>query len=173
MDLDKILRGEYGKKQCGRIVRYVGDDPDRFATLIRLFFSGEYRICQRAARPLSYCVKDHPRLIRPYFNRLLLQLEKPGIPAAVTRNSIRVLQELDIPVRFHGKVMDICFRFIQSPEIAVAPKAFALTVLQNLTVVYPEILPEIKLIIEARWEQEGPAFRSRARKILQSIKSSA
>jgi hypothetical protein len=49
---------------------------------------------------------------------------------------------------------------------AIAVKAFSLTILENLCKTYPEILPEIKTIIEARWEEETPAFRSRAGKIL-------
>jgi len=41
-----------------------------------------------------------------------------------------------------------------------------LHILENMSERYPEILPELKTIIEARWEFETPAFRSRARKIL-------
>lgn len=44
--------------------------------------------------------------------------------------------------------MDICFNYIASPTEAVAIKAFSLTVLSNLAAIYPEILPEIKLLIE-------------------------
>jgi len=60
MDLLKLLREEHSKKQTDRIVSYIGADKERFAILIQLFFKGEYRITQRAAWPLSYCV----RLIR-------------------------------------------------------------------------------------------------------------
>jgi hypothetical protein len=51
----------------------------------------------------------------------------------------------------------------------VAIKAFALTVLQNLSAVYPDIKPELKLIIEERWPHETAAFHSRARKILKTM----
>ena len=44
--------------------------------------------------------------------------------------------------------MEICFRYVESPTETVAVKAFALTVLGNLSKQYPEILPEIKLMIE-------------------------
>ena len=44
--------------------------------------------------------------------------------------------------------MSICFRHVESPTEAVAIKAFSLTVLSNLAKQYPEILPEIKLLIE-------------------------
>ena len=166
MDLHQLLRSEHSKKQTDRIVRYIGDDRERFAVLIELFFKGEYRITQRAAWPLSYCVRAHPALIGPYFKPLLDNLARKDIHVAVVRNTLRLLQDVDIPKRYHGRVMTTCFDFIQSVETPIAVKAFSLTVLANLSALYPEIRGELKLIIQEQWEHATPAFRSRARKIL-------
>ncbi len=148
MDILKLLRAEHSKKQTDRIVAYVGDDKERFAAMINLFFKGEYRITQRAAWPLSYCVRCYPELIAPYY---------------------RLLQDVSIPKRWHGRVMSICFDLVADPETPIAVKAFALTILSNLSRDYPEIRGELKLIIEEQWEQATPAFRSRARKILKGL----
>jgi hypothetical protein len=166
MDLHQLLRSEHSKKQTDRIVRYIGDDAARFAVLMELFFKGEYRITQRAAWPLSYCVRAHPALIGPYFKRLLDNLARKDIHVAVIRNTVRLLQDVDIPKRYHGRVMSTCFDFIQSAETPIAVKAFSLTILANLSSQYPEIRAELQLIIEEQWEHATPAFRSRAKKIL-------
>jgi hypothetical protein len=166
MDLLQLLRAEHSKKQTDRIVRYIGDDPARFAVLIELFFKGEYRITQRAAWPLSYCVRAHPALIGPYYKTLLDNLARKDIHVAVIRNTVRLLQDVDIPKRFHGRVMSTCFEFIQSPETPIAVKVFSLTILGNLSAQYPEIRGELKLIIEEQWEHATPGFRSRAKRIL-------
>ena len=166
MDLLKLLKYEHSKKQTDRIVAYIGQDKDRFARLIKLFFSGEYRITQRAAWPLSYCVRRYPELIKPYFKQLLDNLDREDIHVAVIRNTVRLLQDVTIPAKFQGRVMNTCFEFIQAPETPIAVKAFALTVLSNLSADYPEIKGELKLIIEDQWEQATPAFRSRAKAIL-------
>ena len=168
MDLLQLLRSEHSKKQTDRIVRYIRDDLTRFAILMDLFFKGEYRITQRAAWPLSYCVRAHPALIGPYFKPLLDNLTRKGIHVAVIRNTVRLLQDVDIPKKHHGRVMSTCFEFIQSPETPIAVKAFSLTILANLSSVYPEIRGELKLIIEEQWEHATPAFRSRAKRILRS-----
>jgi hypothetical protein len=168
MDLLQLLRSEHSKKQTDRIVRYIGDDPTRFAILMDLFFKGEYRITQRAAWPLSYCVRAHPALIRPYFKPLLDNLARKDIHVAVIRNTVRLLQDVDIPKKYHGRVMSTCFEFIQSPETPIAVKAFSLSILGNLSSLYPEIRGELKLIIEEQWEHATPAFRSRAKRILRS-----
>jgi len=165
MNLLESLESEHSKQQCDRIVNYIGSDRERFAGLMRLFFKGEYRIAQRAAWPVSYCVRRHPELIRPYFKPLLDQLAKKDHHVAVTRNTLRLLQDVAIPEKYHGRVMSICFDLIQSPETAIAVKAFSLTVLEHLAKDYPEILPELRLIIEKQWDEATPAFRSRAKKI--------
>jgi len=86
----------------------------------------------------------------------------------VKRNSVRLLQHIDIPKKFHGEVMDLCFNYVSSPNEPVAVKAFSLTILQNLSTDYPEIKNELKLIIEDRWPHETAAFHSRAKKFLKS-----
>ncbi len=166
MDIKSALIKEHSKKQCDRIVNYIGDDKKRFAELMEIFFKGEYRLTQRAAWPMSYCVRKHPGLIRPYFKRLLDNLNKKGLHDAIRRNTVRLLQDVDIPKQFHGRVMNLCFDFIASNDTAVAIKAFSLTILENLSKQYPDIIPELKLIIEERWEHETAAFRTRARKIM-------
>ena len=90
MDILQSLKKEHSKKQTDRIVKFVGADAERFAILIELFFNGGYRITQRAAWPLSYCVREYPELIRPYFKRLLDNLARKDIPVAVIRNMLGV-----------------------------------------------------------------------------------
>ncbi len=171
MDLAKLLRAEHSKKQTCRIVAYIGDDKERFAALINLFFKGEYRITQRAAWPLSYCVRQHPELISPYYQQLLDNLGRKDIHVAVIRNTVRLLQDINIPKRWHGRVMSICFDFVADPETPIAVKAFSLTILSNLSADYPEIRGELKLVIGDQWEKATPAFRSRAKKILKGLSS--
>jgi hypothetical protein len=166
VNIEDELRKGHTKAQCDWIVKYIGDREDRFGELMQLFFSGEYRISQRAAWPMSYCVRNHPMLVKPWFKKMMDLLESENAQPAAKRNIVRLIQYTKIPKRYQGRLMNTCFGFIEDPEEAIAVKAFSLTVLENLSSAYPEIVPEIKTIIEARWEQETPAFRSRARKIL-------
>jgi hypothetical protein len=169
MDIRKALLKEHSKAQCKNIVDYIGNDTTRFAELMKAFFADEYRVTQRAAWPLSYCVQDHPELITPYFARLIEMIKKPGVHNAVVRNIVRLLQEVPIPKKFHGKVMTSCFDLLSAEDAPIAVRAFSLTVLHKLSGQYPEIIPELRLIIKERFDRETPAFKSRARKILQQI----
>jgi hypothetical protein len=166
MNLKEALIAEHSKKQCNKIVNWIGKDKNRFDELMHLFFKGEYRITQRAAWPMSYCAMKHPHWVGSYYKALLDKLETEESHDAVKRNIVRVLQNLIIPEKFQGRLMSICFDFIQSNDTAAAIKAFSLTILGNLSQQYPEIIPELKLIVQERWEIETAAFRTRARKII-------
>jgi hypothetical protein len=166
MNLKETLLEEHSKKQCNKIVNWIGEDNNKFKELIQLFLNGEYRVVQRAAWPMSYCAKEHPEWINSYFPDFLDRLEKKDAHDAVRRNIVRVFQDINIPRKYHGRIMNCCFEFIQSNEIAIAIKAFSLTILENLSKQYPDIIPELILIIEERWGIETAAFRSRAKKIL-------
>lgn len=166
VNLENELLKRQSLSRCKSIVRYIGKDETLFGELVKLFFKGEYRLTQRAAWPMSYCIRSYPELAKPYFKKFIDQLSDRQAHPAARRNIVRLLQFVDIPKRFHGALMDICFRFVSSPEEAIAVKAFSLHILEQMGSTYPEIMAELKTIIEARWEYETPAFRSRARKIL-------
>jgi hypothetical protein len=168
VNIREALLTEHSKAQTDAIVKWIGTSQERFDQLFHLFLTDEYRVVQRAAWPLSYCVIGHPELIEKHFKELINNLNKPEVPGAVKRNTVRLLQHIEIPEEFHGEIMSICFDYIASPTEAAAIKAFALTILQKLAKHYPEIKDEVKIIIEDRWEVESPAFKSRAKKFLAS-----
>lgn len=170
MNLRNTILAEHSKANCSRIVKWIGNDQHRFNELLELFLHDEYRVVQRAAWPLSYAVMANPQLVKKHLGKILANLEKPGLHDAVKRNTVRLLQDIEIPPKYQGLVMNACFEYISSPTEKPAIKAFSLTVLQNLSGQYPEIKQELKTIIEDRWDHETAAFRSRAKKILNKLK---
>lgn len=169
MKLREIILSDHSKACCTRIAKWVGSNQQRFDELFNLFLNDEYRVVQRAAWPLSYAVITHPPLIQKHFGKLLKNLKKPGLHDAVKRNTVRLLQDIAIPKKYHGEVMNLCFDYIISPDEKPAVKAFSLTVLQHLSKQYPEIKQELKTIIEDRRDFESAAFKSRAKKILKEL----
>jgi hypothetical protein len=169
MNLKKQILDEHSKEQCQKIVNWVGSDKKKFNELFHLFLSGEYRVSQRSAWPLSYCVIAHPHFMEDNFEKLLGNLKKPNLHDSIKRNTVRLLQAVDIPEKHEGGVMEICFKYLESPKEAVAIKAFSLTVLEKLAKKYPAIVPEIKLIIEEYLPHQSAAFKSRAKKFHKSF----
>ena len=166
MNLRETLLAVHSKGQSDKVVKWIGNNQQRFDELFKLFISDDYLVVTRAAWPLSYAVQAHPDLIGKHFSKFVRNLQRSNLHDAVKRNSMRILQDISIPKRFHGDIMNTCFDYISDPSEKPAIKAFSLTVLHNLAQQYPDIRNELKLVIETQWENESAAFRSRAKKIL-------
>ncbi|WEK34774.1 MAG: hypothetical protein P0Y53_19990 [Candidatus Pseudobacter hemicellulosilyticus] len=169
MDLRQTLLLPHSVDRRNQVISYVGKDPVRFKALASLFFSREQAIASKAGWAMGYIVQESPELLNPWFRQLIKLLEDPKAEEALHRHSVRMLQHVSIPERYHGQVMNTCFNWIADIQAPVAVKAFSLTVLHQLSQQYPDIRPELALIIRERWDQETAAFRSRGKKILKAI----
>ena len=147
------------------IVEYIGDDAGRFAELMKLFFGDEYRLTQRAAWPMNYCAERQPDLIRPYLPKLLDCLKRDDLHDAVKRNVVRLLQYIEIPPRLKGKVYAHCVDLIDDPYEPVAVRAFALTVAARIAKSEPDLMNELRLIVNKHLPHSSVAFQKRAREI--------
>ena len=169
MKLREEILKEHSKTQCSKIVKWVGDDQQRFDELFSLFLHDEYRVVQRAAWPVSNCVMGHPPFISKHWKQLISNLKKPNLHDAVKRNSIRLMQNIDIPEKYHGEIMGTCFKYLESPAEPLAVKVFSMTVLANLAKEYPGIKAELKLIIEDQLPHQTAGFKSRAKRVLKQL----
>ena len=169
MDVYKALLQPQSKALANKIVRYIGEDANRFSELVTVYLKGPYRITQRAAWPLGYCVENHPKLIVPHLKRILDYLKTPGIHDAVKRNTIRLLQFIDIPKKYHGRISSICFDYLQDPKEAVAIRVFSMAVLARVVQHHPDMKHELRLIINDHLPYASAAYRSRARKVLKQL----
>ena len=170
IDLKKTLEKDVTKADCLKIVRYIGNDAGKFRELVSVFLAGPYRVTQRAAWPLSYCVREHPALVRPHLSKILTHLKKPGIHDAVKRNTMRLLQFIDVPVATQGRVADICLGYLLDTKEPIAIRVFSMTVLANIARTQLDIKNELIPIIEDEMPFASAAFRSRGQKILKQLK---
>jgi hypothetical protein len=170
MNIKEEILKEHSQKQAIKIADYACLSKKNFHELMQCFMDNEYRLAQRAAWSVAWAAKRKPEMITPHIKDLVAQLQRKDVHNAVIRNSVRILEQIEIPEKFHGEVMNACFGFIETPATPAAIKAFSLTTLYNLSKKYPEIGPELKLIIEEKWDTETAAFRSRGKKILGLLK---
>lgn len=156
----------HSKRQAMAIVEFIGDDAQRFAELMKLFYAGEYRLTQCAAGIMCYCAERRPELIRPYLPKLLDCLKRDDMHDAVRRNILRLLQYVEIPRRLAGKIYAHCFDFIDDACEPVAVRAFALTVAARIAKSEPDLMNELRLIVRKHLPHTTAAFQKRAREIL-------
>lgn len=166
MDIRQALMTEHSKQQTMAIVEYIGEDPKRFAELMKVFFAGDYRLTQRAAWPMNYCAELHPKLILPYLPKLLDCLEREDMHDAVRRNVVRLLQYIEIPKRLTGKVYSHCIDLLDDADQPAAVRAFAMTVATRIAKSEPDLINELRLIVSKHLPHATAAFRARAKQVL-------
>ena len=166
MNVREALLEVHSKDQAIKIADYVGTDPERFAELMRLMMGPVYRVSQRAAWPVSYCIERNPELVKPYFNDLIKQLEREDAHVAVRRNVARLLQFVDIPKRYAGRIFEACYNLVDDPNEPVAVRVFSLTVAAKIAKDSPELLEELRILAKKYPQKSTAGFRSRTRRIL-------
>jgi len=138
--------------------------------LFHLFCSNEYRVAQRAAYAVMICADENPGIIVPFLGKMLKNLQREDLHDAVIRNTVRVMQNIEIPAQHQGAVAQTCFDLLNDRSRPIAIRVFAMTVIFNLSKLYPELRQELRLIIESELDEEvKPAFKSRGIKILKAL----
>src|SRR5215813_3420081 len=104
MDIREVLRDRHYSLEIARVVKYVGDNPERFGELMKVFFGEDDKPSRRAAWALNFCSERHPELVKPYLTKLIGLLERDDCSDALRRSVARLLQFVEIPARQRGRV---------------------------------------------------------------------
>lgn len=169
MNLEATLSKTISKEQVNAIVRWIGDDPQRFDRLFTIFTTADNRTVQRAAWPMSYCAVKYPVLIKKHYATLLRLVEQSNGLPAVRRNILRLLDQGPLlPEKYHGRIMAACFKSMEDPREPIACRAFAIGILLKLAKVYPEIVPELKTVAAVILPGAAPGVKSRALNVLKA-----
>lgn len=171
MDLRTEILREHSKRQCLLIINHVSNSQTEFDKLFGLFIKDATTVMQRAGWPAAYLVRSYPFLIEKHLVKLIDYLKQDRLHQGCRRNGFAMLDAITIPEQFHGEVMDLCFKCFESPEESIAAKANILSILTKLAKVYPEIIPEIGLLIQFQSQPLPAAIRSRAKVFLDTCHS--
>ena len=169
MNIREALLEEHSKAQSLRIAEYIGTDEQRFAELMTLFLNDEYRGCQRAAWVVGIIGEKQPKMLEPYLETMLLNLDNP-VHDAVKRNTVRILRDIEIPENLLGIATTICFNFLCTPSVPVAIKSFSMRILYKICLKEPDLANELQIIIEDMMPHESAAFVSAGKDILKKLK---
>ena len=68
-----------------------------------------------------------------------------------------------------GEIIDKCLNWIIQPKIPVAVKANAMQLLFEICKVYPELIPEFRMVVEEGLPAGSKGYKSKARNLLKTI----
>ena len=143
-------------------------NPSSIASMIDQIENTNPVVAWRAAWIIDKLSDQYPHLLRPHHPKLLTILKKTT-SNGVRRHLTRILSGNFSEVCEDGELVDLCLEWIFLPKIPVAVKANAMTLMLELTKIYPDLIPELKTAIEAGLETASPGYKSRARKVLKKL----
>lgn len=167
--LREELLKEHSKPHTVYLANEIGANQEAFDELMVLFLGDEYRVTQRASWVVSHCYDVHPWLFQKHLKAIIENIQGP-VHVAVKRNTLRMLQLIDIPEELLGLTAELCFNFLNSGQESIAVKANAMTVLFNIVKKYPELKGELKITIEEQMPFGSTGFKNRGSKILKALK---
>lgn len=88
---------------------------------------------------------------------------------SILRDLWRALTFIEIKAR-EGELFDLGLKHLMNEKIAIAPRAHAMLVVSEIAFNYPDLLPELKLVLTSFIDHESAGLRSRSKNILKRIK---
>lgn len=156
-----------------RIVHHIGDDRAAFDELMQLFLHDEYRVVQRAAWVVSYCLEAHPEWAQDYLPDLLKNLRNPpkgqAVHDAVKRNTVKCLEFVAVTEELAGEAADTLFQFVADPRETIAVRCYSMTALFNICKNEPDLLEELRITIEDMLPHATAGLRARGSRVLKGI----
>ncbi|PKP31411.1 MAG: hypothetical protein CVU00_12710 [Bacteroidetes bacterium HGW-Bacteroidetes-17] len=149
---------------------FILANPEFLSEMITVSFSDDKLMGMRASRVVLLTYYQNPNLVKKFIPQILDEL-------CLTRNNstIRNLLHLfldNIEVldesKF-GKLVDFCFKLLESPSAEIAQRALAMQILFNASNIITDFKDELKAIIEFHYEEGSPGFKSTAKSILKKL----
>ena len=147
---------------------YIANNPDFIDHILLLMREMNKPKHWKAAWVFDHVYQEDKGLILPYIDTLIT-LFKESKSQSVLRICGKLLTFHPVTDKLDGDFINVCFDMLISPNVAVAIKVHAMQLVFNISEVYPELKPELKIVIQEQIPNNTAGFKSRANKLLKKL----
>jgi hypothetical protein len=170
MDLQHELSQRPDKEKVLEIAACIGDDQDQFSQLIDIVIHGEEPVSRYGSWLMNHCMEQHPQLVQPHLAALMEKLSRPKLSEWIVRSTVKAMAEAgEFPEELQGHALQHCFDYLLDPKTAVAIQVHAMQTAFNISKNEPDLLNELKMVIEERLPYGTAAYKSRGKRIVKAI----
>lgn len=170
MHLSEQLSQRLSKASMEQLAAEAFARPETLAELWNLIENSEGRAADQAGWAWYKIAKSRSDLLDPFVRRMLQVLSSGTSSEAVRRNLLGSLQHTAVDVEDDGLLLDLAFRFLEDRQEPIAVRALSMGILANLVPRYPDLIPELTLILEDLLAHpQTAAIKARARNILKAL----
>lgn len=144
---------------------------DKLLNVLFLFtIDKDHLLSSRAMWVFGHCSDINYNLTKPFHLDLINNLKENNLHNGVIRNTLRLFQKHPVPQKTESFLLDKCFEYIKNPSEAIAVRAFAITIVFNISKPYPDLLNELLLVLTHMNETENsPGIKSRVKNTIKAI----
>src|SRR5688572_12469411 len=124
MDLRKALSENHTLILMKSIKKYVGDDKKRFSELIGYSLSDNPILAPRASWAAIHAGDKRQDLLNPWIGKMVKHIPK-SVHSSVKRNFLRLFQDIIIPEKYRGELIETCYKLVLSQKEPIAVRVFA------------------------------------------------
>jgi len=159
---------EHSRAQAVMIADMVIQKPSLFDALFDLVFAEEEPVSRRAAWPLRFIHETDKNLFNNYIPIIIVKL--PDIKsAAIQRNLLYILANSYIPEYYYGKLLEFISKILLDTGSSVASLIFSIDIFFNISKNEPDLLTELRLIIDFLIPNATSGVRSKCTRTLRKI----
>lgn len=162
------LSHRISKTEVNEVVDEILEHPDSFGTLVKFMIHGNAQQSNMAAWVLTHTVDREMKILEPFVKDIIDFLEK-DISEGVRRSCLRALEKTKITEQYAGKLIDLCFGYFDSKIQPVAIKSISMSIIFNCAQNEPDVLNELKLMIEDQLDYQTAAVVGRGKVLINKI----
>ena len=161
MDIREFLELRSSRLNADILADKIEEDMDIFDVVWKVMLEDSDPLSMRAAWSLVIFSKKHPYFIESRIPDIVDIL--PGIKSAsVIRCLLNMITLVPVPKNQSGFLFDYCFDVIESVSSDIAHKAYAMTILYNISELEPDLKPELIALFETLMEDDSGAICARS-----------
>jgi len=135
------------------------------STLFQMNKSEDPKLAWRSAYVIDLIHDVNPTIVEPYLENIANEVVKLN-NQSIKRHYLRILTQHDISDLASGLLVDACFKWLTEEETPIAVKAHCMSILHNLCQTFPEMKPELKMVLENLLPYGSKGEVNRAKRIL-------
>ncbi|TRX61161.1 hypothetical protein [Carboxylicivirga sp. M1479] len=167
-EIIELMTADWAAQTFQELAKQVYQSPKDISILLELNEHPQHKIAWRSAYLLDLS-HDLDKTILDEHLQLLMDRTPLLSSQSIKRHYLRILSQHDLSEVADGQLLDCCFEWLQTEETPIAVKAHCMQILYDLTVPYPELISELKAVLENLIPYGSKGEVNKAKKILAQL----
>jgi hypothetical protein len=165
---EKFIKNPVSKLYVLSLRDRVLAKPSLIPVLYEFMFSSDKQIQWRSAWVLDHVHDEQAELVNPLLPKMVRDFPK-FTNDGVKRHIAKILSLSNLGKLANGDLINTSFEWLMKEQTPIAVKVHCMQILYNICDTYPDLKPELRLVIEELLPNQSAGFKSRAKKLLQYL----